>query len=605
MSCKGLYSALFVLFVLSLAYGQTNTNIVANPGFERGREFWFDRTCAIEAATSPVHGGSGSCKAINRGANWQGIKQSLFEKMISGKTYKVSGWVRLDNAASDTVAISFEQQDDSGTKYLGVARATATNTDWTLLSGEFIPDVNGTLSVLDVYFEGPAPGVNFFVDDVNVYGPAADAPEVLPAAPHGVGRVDVTIRHQKIEGFGGSGAYYTMDFTNHQKKDELCKLLFQDLGLDIFRIRNNYDMEPDSFKQTVEIVKTGRAVRKDLKIMLSSWSPPVALKSNGSTVGGTLKKNDKGEFVYDEFAQWWCDSVKAYTEAGVKVDYINVQNELDYEAPWNACRFAPNATTDPNLPAYDVAFEMVWQKLHAAMGSDMPRMLAPESSGLGNGQAYIENMDDMSHVYGYAHHLYDCSGCGYAPDRFIPRMTSLYNFVMLHGNKPIFQTEFEEDPGTWADALNTAHLIHNALCVEQVSAYLYWDLFWSPGSGMISMDNASSYTVKPTYYTFKNYSAFIHAGWQRVEASTDNPGVRLSAYICPDNRKLTVVLINTTRDTDIYLDLSIKGFPRSRGEVYRSSKTENCVRLSDYDKRAPLYLPASSVTTLSLASGWR
>jgi hypothetical protein len=81
--------------------------------------------------------------------------------MVDGKTYQVSGWVRLDNAPSDEVAISFEQQDDSGTKYIGVARGIATDTAWTKLSGEFTLNVTGTLSVLDVYFEGPAPGVNF------------------------------------------------------------------------------------------------------------------------------------------------------------------------------------------------------------------------------------------------------------------------------------------------------------------------------------------------------------------------------------------------------------------------------------------------------------
>ena len=306
--------------------------------------------------------------------------------------------------------------------------------------------------------------------------------------------------------------------------------------------------------------------------------------------------------MYDEFAEWWYESLTAYAKANVKVDYINIQNELDYEAPWNSCKFTPTASVDSTLAAYDIAFEAVWQKLNAEMGPDIPKMLAPESSGLGNSKAYIENLDDLSHVYGYAHHLYDCSGCGTAPDRFIPRMISLNNFIKQYGNKPIFQTEFEEEPGTWADAINTAHLIHNSLTVEQVSAYLYWDLFWAPGTALLSMDNSSSYTIKPTYYAFKHYSAFIHADWQRVETSTDNTGLRISAYISPDNQKLTAVIINTTADIDISLDLSIKGFSISRGEVYRSSQTENCVHTGSYNRQAPLKLPANSVTTLSLSA---
>jgi hypothetical protein len=109
--------------LFACVYG--DNNILTNPGFERGKSGWFDRTCAIEPVSSPVHGGTGAMKVIRRLANWQGVKQSVFGKLVEGKIYKVSGWVKLDNAKSDTVALSFEQQDDSGTKYIGVARAAA------------------------------------------------------------------------------------------------------------------------------------------------------------------------------------------------------------------------------------------------------------------------------------------------------------------------------------------------------------------------------------------------------------------------------------------------------------------------------------------------
>jgi len=576
-------------------------NLVANPGFESGRDNWFDRTCAIESVNSPVHDGRGSGRVFNRLANWQGIKQSVLEKMIDGETYQVSGWVRLENAASDEVAISFEQQDDNGTQYLGVARAEASDSAWIQLSGEFTLNVTGTLSVLDVYVEGPEPGVSFFVDDVIVLGPAADVPEVIPPEPEGRAQIDIGIRHQTIEGFGGSGAYYTMDFTRHHAKSQMCDLLFKDLGLDILRIRNNFEIEPESFDQTVEIAKCGEACRNgDLKIMITSWSPPAELKSNGNTTGGTLKQIE-GEYVYDAFADWWYRSLVAYQKAGLNIDYINVQNELDYEAPWSSCPFAPTEDPESGLAAYDIAFEKVWQRLHDEMGSKMPKMLAPESSGLGNGQVYIEEIDDLSHVYGYAHHLYDCSGCGMAPDRFIPRMISLNEYVKEHVKKPIFQTEFEEDPGNWEDARNTAHLIHNAMTVEEVSAYLYWDLFWAPGTGLISMDDAYTFTVKPTYYAFKQYSAFIHFGWQRVETSTDNTGLRISAYISPDEKVLTAVILNIAENIDITLDLSIPNIEIEMGKVYRSSQTENCVLTGFFDGNAPLRVPANSVTTLSMS----
>lgn len=355
-------------------------------------------------------------------------------------------------------------------------------------------------------------------------------------------------------------------------------------------------MEPKSFKETVEIVKGAKeVVGQDLKIMISSWSPPARLKAYGVTVGGTLAKTD-GKYPYDGFAQWWADSLAAYTRAGVKADYINIQNEPDFEARWDSCRFAP--AEDANLAGYDAAFEAVWQKLNTEMGSAMPKMLAPETYSINMAGGYIDNLDNLSHVYGYAHHLYGCSGCAEAPDRYIPEMEKLKS---EYGNKPLFQTEFQHEPDTWEGAMNTAVLIHNSMTAESTAAYLYWDLFWGSTSGMVSIDNPSIYVIKPVYYAFKQYSAFIHSGWQRVEAAADNPGLRVSAYISPDNQKLTAVMINTAADTDITFTFSVKGFSAADGKIYRSSESEKCVNVGAYKTGEPLKLPANSITTLVLS----
>ena len=262
--------------------------------------------------------------------------------------------------------------------------------------------------------------------------------------------------------------------------------------------------------------------------------------------------------------------------------------------------FAPTEASDLTQPGYDKAFETVWQKLNAEMGPDMPKMLAPETSSLGHSERYIKNLDSLSHVYGYAHHLYNCSFCGEFPDRFIPTMNRFNELVSQYGNKPKFQTEFEVAPVNWAGAMSTALLIHNSMTVEQVSAYLYWDLFWNPDSGLISLNDPVSYTINPAYYTFKQYSAFINSDWQRVDALSGNSALRISAYVSPDNRKLTAVIINTSADTDISLNLSIKGISVSKGEIYRSSQNENCVLAGNYNGKELLKIPESSVTTLLL-----
>jgi glucuronoarabinoxylan endo-1,4-beta-xylanase len=306
--------------------------------------------------------------------------------------------------------------------------------------------------------------------------------------------------------------------------------------------------------------------------------------------------------MYEELADWWHKSLVAYSNAAVTVDYINIQNEPDFEASWEGCKFDPKESA--STAGYGTAFEAVWQKLNKEMGPAMPKMLAPETSGLSNIINYIDSLPNQSHVYGYSHHLYNCSGdgdstagCGSAPDRYI---ASMEEFKSKYGSKPLFQTEYEYESDTWTNAMNVAILMHNALTVEEVAAYLYWDLFWGPTSGLVSMNDPNSYTIKPAYYAFKHYSAFIDSGWQRVEASSDNSGLRISAYISPDGKKLTAVIINTTVNTDIELKLALENFSISKGEVYRSSETEKCVKVGAYDASGALKLPAYSVTTLAL-----
>jgi hypothetical protein len=162
----GLCLVLIVVLSPALCFGEKD--IITNGGFENGTDGWMSRGCQIEAVKEPVHSGSGSVKVSGRDSTWQGVQQSVLGKMKDGETYQISGWVRLENSDSNEVIVSVEQADDSGTHYTNVGRVTATNSEWVEVSGEFMLYVDGELSTLAVYFEGPEPGVNFYVDDVKV-----------------------------------------------------------------------------------------------------------------------------------------------------------------------------------------------------------------------------------------------------------------------------------------------------------------------------------------------------------------------------------------------------------------------------------------------------
>jgi len=60
-------------------------------------------------------------------------------------------------------------------------------------------------------------------------------PALVTAA---TGEIQVDEKHQIIEGFGASVAWYEGWLTNHPNKSEIYDFIFCDLGLDILRLRN-------------------------------------------------------------------------------------------------------------------------------------------------------------------------------------------------------------------------------------------------------------------------------------------------------------------------------------------------------------------------------
>ncbi len=234
--CLCVFSA--VVLFSSASYG--DTNVLTNPGFESGdTSGWSARGCPIEVVTSPVHSGSYSARAYNRTAGWQGIQQNLMGVIVEGQTYLISGYVMIENVPDANVHCVVQQTVDGATTYNWVANVVCNNSGWTQLWGGFTPNsAGGTLTTLLVYFESDT-GVNFYVDDAVVYGPVPGPP--VPVDPNATGEVDTTIRHQVIEGFGASGAWYENWLTSYQDSNQLYDLLFDELGIDIYRLRNTYD----------------------------------------------------------------------------------------------------------------------------------------------------------------------------------------------------------------------------------------------------------------------------------------------------------------------------------------------------------------------------
>ena len=170
--------------------------------------------------------------------------------------------------------------------------------------------------------------------------------------------------------------------------------------------------------------------------------------------------------------------------------------------------------------------------------------------------------------------------------------------------KPLLQTEFSKGgPFVWTDAMNLAILMHNALTVEEVSAYLYWELFWVSPSGLVSV-STTGYTINPVYYAMKHFSKFTAPGWQRVDANSASSDLRISAYKDPCEPNAAIVIINTSTTTDINLALALSGFTPPNFDIYQSKSDTNCAYMGTFSTSTPVFLPKQSITTIHLAGFW-
>ncbi|HEV7951463.1 MAG TPA: glycoside hydrolase family 30 beta sandwich domain-containing protein [Glaciihabitans sp.] len=108
-----------------------------------------------------------------------------------------------------------------------------------------------------------------------------------------------------------------------------------DWGLEYF------SLERDE-REIIPVLREILALRPDLTIIASPWSAPAWMKDNRSLVGGALRDEDG---VRDAYARYLLRAVQEYTEAGIPIAALTVQNE-------------PQARTPDGYPGMDMPVEV-------------------------------------------------------------------------------------------------------------------------------------------------------------------------------------------------------------------------------------------------------
>lgn len=168
--------------------------------------------------------------------------------------------------------------------------------------------------------------------------------------------------YQTFEGFGGAitdAAGYIYSLMDEEQKRQVIQSYFTPDQMGYNRVRIHMDScdfstemyeamsNPDdrelasfSFSRTEQYIlpmlaDAQRAAGKPLKLMLSPWSPPAFMKTNGSRVGGgSLKPGYR-----DLWADYICRYIKEFQKRGYEVERISIQNEPKAVQTWDSCLY--------------------------------------------------------------------------------------------------------------------------------------------------------------------------------------------------------------------------------------------------------------------------
>lgn len=168
------------------------------------------------------------------------------------------------------------------------------------------------------------------------------------------------VEYQQVEGFGGaltdSAGYVYSLMDDEQKKEMILNYFGKDnMKYDLVRIPidscdfslEHYEADSDeadenfnkfSFERVEKYIiplldDVEEKYEEKIEIMLSPWSPPVYMKTNGDrNYGGKLKK----EYT-KRWADYICRYIEEYRSRGYKVTKLTMQNEPKAVQTWDSC----------------------------------------------------------------------------------------------------------------------------------------------------------------------------------------------------------------------------------------------------------------------------
>ncbi|UQB69441.1 glycoside hydrolase family 30 protein [Epilithonimonas zeae] len=380
--------------------------------------------------------------------------------------------------------------------------------------------------------------------------------------------VDASQKYQTIDGFGYTltgGSVEVINQLSASKKEELLQEFFSNkdnsIGVSYIRLSigasdlnssvfsyddmpaGQTDMSLANFSLSkdqalIDMLKKILTINPNIKIMAAPWSPPVWMKDNGSSIGGSLKPE-----YYGVYAQYFVKYIQGMKAQGITVDAITPQNEplhpgnnpsLLMTAPQQATFIKNNL--GPAFQAANIKTKIVLYD-HNCDKPDYPLEI-------------LADADAAKYVDGSAFHLY------------AGNISVLSNVHLAQPTKNLYFTEqWTGSTSSFSDDLmwHSKNVIIGSMRNWSKIA-LEWNLANDPQfnphtdggctqcKGAITVNSSENLTKNVAYYIIAHASKFVPQNSQRI-ASTQPGNLSSVAFTRPDG-KTTLIVLNEGNATE-------------------------------------------------------
>ena len=375
-------------------------------------------------------------------------------------------------------------------------------------------------------------------------------------------KVSTSETFQTVEGFGFTltgGSAEVINGLNSSKKQELLEKLFGDsensIGISYLRISvgasdlnstpfsyndladgetdedlSEFSLEPD-MDHLIPLLQEILEINPEIKIMATPWSPPVWMKDNKNTVGGSLLPK-----YYDVYADYLVKYIHEMEQLGIEIHALTPQNEPLHAGNNPSMHMTALQQADFIKNSLGPAFR------NAGIETDII-IYDHNADNPGYPISILNDPQARQYIAGSAFHLY-------AGD-----ITALSTVHDAYPNKDIYFTEqYTASNGDFGGDLkwHLKNVIIGSMRNWSKTA-LEWNLAnnsafgpHTPGGcttckGAVTVTSSGTYTLNVGYYIIAHASKFVPPGSVRI-ASNIAGNLQNVAFRTPAGDKVLIVL---------------------------------------------------------------